>query len=200
MVGVRQFDEEQVLDRVMHVFWRKGAAETTMADLATATGVQRGSLYNAYGGKDVLLSKALSRYAGRWRDRSTAALDDPDPKTAMSGFLDAHIERMRDPANPPGCLVTGVCMEQNDFSTPISAEIEAQFDATEAVLERYFEAAQARGGLTAGRDPRALARFFVATSRAMAVMHKAHRGDLEPVRDVAKTALMVFEDRPGNDD
>ncbi|MEM1049737.1 MAG: TetR/AcrR family transcriptional regulator [Pseudomonadota bacterium] len=192
MVGVRQFDEDKVLDHVMEVFWRKGAGETTMADLASATGVQRGSLYNAYGGKELLLSKALGRYAERWRDKAAAALDDPDPQTAMAGFLGTHMERMRDPINPPGCLVTGVCMEQSDFSTPISAEIEAQFNATEAALKRYFEAAQERGALPADRDPRALARFFVATTRAMAVMHKAHRGSLEPVEDVAKVALTVL--------
>jgi hypothetical protein len=52
MVGIRQFDEQQVIATALDVFWRKGLHDATMQDLAAATGVQRGSLYNAYGDKE----------------------------------------------------------------------------------------------------------------------------------------------------
>ena len=47
MVGARQFDEQEVIAIALDVFWRKGLHDATMQDLATATGVQRGSLYKA---------------------------------------------------------------------------------------------------------------------------------------------------------
>jgi len=46
MAGIRQFDEEAMLEQALELFWQKGFANTTMQDLAAATGVQRGSLYN----------------------------------------------------------------------------------------------------------------------------------------------------------
>ena len=52
MAGVRQFDEQEVIAVALDVFWRKGLHDATMQDLAAATGVQRGSLYNAYGDKE----------------------------------------------------------------------------------------------------------------------------------------------------
>ncbi|WP_297356008.1 helix-turn-helix domain-containing protein [Paraburkholderia sp.] len=48
MAMVRQFDEETVLDKVLDVFWQKGWQATSMADLADAANVQRGSLYHAF--------------------------------------------------------------------------------------------------------------------------------------------------------
>ncbi|UFP93038.1 hypothetical protein [Gloeobacter morelensis] len=52
--------------------------------------------------------------------------------------------------------------------------------------------AQAQGQLEPGRDIRALARFFLATRGAIALMHRA-TGNLEAVRDIAKVALSVFD-------
>ena len=52
MVGTRQFDEDEMLAGALEVFWRKGFTGTSMIDLAEATGIQRGSLYNAYGDKE----------------------------------------------------------------------------------------------------------------------------------------------------
>ncbi|MCZ7153843.1 TetR/AcrR family transcriptional regulator, partial [Salmonella enterica] len=54
MAGVRQFDEGLALDKALALFWQKGYAATSMQELAAATGVQRGSLYNAYGDKETL--------------------------------------------------------------------------------------------------------------------------------------------------
>lgn len=192
VVGVRRFDEAEVAERAMVHFWRHGWEATTMADLAAATGVQRGSLYNAYGAKALILLLALDAYAARWRAPIEAALAEPEPKQAMAAFLDVHLARMADPDTPPGCLATATAMEVSEHEPEIAERIAAQFARTEGALETYFAAAQAAGRLDPTRDPRALARFFVAVSRGMAVMHKAHGGDLTVVREVAREALAVL--------
>ena len=51
MVGTRQFDEDALLEAALRAFWQNGFVATSMIDVAEATGVQRGSLYNAYGDK-----------------------------------------------------------------------------------------------------------------------------------------------------
>ena len=62
MVGARQFDEQEVIATALDVFWRKGLHDATMQDLAAATGVQRGSLYNAYGDKETIFLRAFDEY------------------------------------------------------------------------------------------------------------------------------------------
>jgi AcrR family transcriptional regulator len=92
MVGIRQFDEDKVLADALDLFWRKGLRATSMPDLAAATGVQRGSLYNAFGGKEDLFLLAFDRYAARFLETARKSLDAPAADVALARFLDAALE------------------------------------------------------------------------------------------------------------
>ena len=59
----REFDVEKALDRALKVFWRKGYEGATLADLTRAMGINRPSLYAAFGNKEALFRKVLDRYA-----------------------------------------------------------------------------------------------------------------------------------------
>ena len=91
MVGVRQFDEQEVIAQALDVFRRKGLSEATMQDLAAATGVQRGSLYNAYGDKEAIFVRAYDQYAREFFEIAAKALsgakaaeEDPNIAAAMA--------------------------------------------------------------------------------------------------------------------
>ncbi|GIP23721.1 TetR/AcrR family transcriptional regulator [Paenibacillus sp. J22TS3] len=62
MVRKREFDEEQALDAAMRLFWEKGYEASSLSDLTAAMGIQRPSLYLAFGDKQGLYEKALNRY------------------------------------------------------------------------------------------------------------------------------------------
>ena len=61
----RTFDMDQALDQALQVFWEKGYAGTSIADLTEAMGVNPPSLYAAFGNKEKLFKKALDRYETR---------------------------------------------------------------------------------------------------------------------------------------
>lgn len=194
MSGVRKFDEEAVLDTVMTVFWRDGYGATSMADLAAATGVQRGSLYHAYGGKEDLLLRALDHYGQRHGAPVRQALRHPDPVQAMACFLDSHLRRMADPSNPSGCLMCQTALECGGRDPAPSDRVRAHFRRTETALREALECWRADGRLSADTDAAGLARFYLGVSRGMAVLHRAY-GDLDAARDVARTALSVLAGR-----
>ncbi len=75
MERLRQFDEDVVLEKVLAVFWAQGWQAPSMAALAQAADVQRGSLYHAYGSKEHLFQLAFDRYAARVLAESRQALD-----------------------------------------------------------------------------------------------------------------------------
>ena len=58
----RAFDAEKALDRALQVFWRKGYEGTSLPDLTKAMGINRPSLYAAFGNKEALFRKAIDRY------------------------------------------------------------------------------------------------------------------------------------------
>lgn len=192
MAGVRQFDEDAVLEAVMETFWEKGYGGTAMADLAAAAGVQRGSLYHAYGDKEALLLRALERYGERYGGAAREALADPDPRRAIERFLESHLDRMAEASTPDGCLMCQTAMECGGRD-PVPAEaVKANFLRTEAALRETLERGRAAGKLPKDTDTQALARFFLGVTRGMAVLHRVY-GDLEPVRDAARTALSVLD-------
>jgi len=63
---------------------QNGFAATSMIDVAEVTGVQRGSLYNAYGDKERLFLLAYERYSSQFLDSVRLALSEPDPVVALT--------------------------------------------------------------------------------------------------------------------
>jgi TetR/AcrR family transcriptional repressor of nem operon len=62
MARHKAFDQEDVLDKAVAVFWAKGYEATSMQDLVDAMGIQRGSLYATFGSKQQLFLQSLERY------------------------------------------------------------------------------------------------------------------------------------------
>ncbi len=58
----RSFDKEKALDAALQVFWRKGYEGASMADLTSAMGIEKPSLYAAFGDKEQLFLQVLDHY------------------------------------------------------------------------------------------------------------------------------------------
>ena len=192
MSGVKQFDEDAVITRAMTLFWEKGYGATTMSDLAEATGVLRGSLYNAYGDKDGIMLRALDCYAEQQGAPARNALAAADVRTAIGGFLDAHIARMANKDNPSGCLMCQTALELGERDSEIADKVRMQFQRTETALGDALRAGQDNGQLAATANVTELARFYLGVSRGMAVLHRAYR-DLDAVRDAARASLRLLD-------
>ena len=72
MARPREFDEIDVIENLMNVFWDKGYEAASMQDLVAATGLLKGSLYGAFGDKQSLYLTALKQYD---RTRIQAGID-----------------------------------------------------------------------------------------------------------------------------
>ena len=84
MARPRRFDPDEVVDRSMREFWERGYRDTSVDDIVEATGVQPGSLYNAFpGGKRGLFLKALDRYSKLVVPEKMGALEEPGAGRAV---------------------------------------------------------------------------------------------------------------------
>lgn len=102
----RQFDEEQVLDELVALFWRQGFAQTSMADLVAASGVHKPSLYRTFGTKDELVVTVLRRYLAERRavlDAMVARVRDG--VDGVHDFLDRFESEVVDDPARNGCMV-----------------------------------------------------------------------------------------------
>jgi TetR/AcrR family transcriptional repressor of nem operon len=192
MAGVRQFDEGEMLDKALEVFWRKGLRATTMLDLAEATGVQRGSLYNAYGGKDDIFLLAFDAYMARFLTSAAEGLEAPDPKDGLAALFDGAIASMTRGTPAYGCLSTRTATEAVRDDPRLRPKLRGMLDELHRIVLAALstEAARARLAVT----PDEAADLVVTFTRGLAVMERVY----QDADGLAKTAgALVRANRPG---
>lgn len=101
----RRFDESEVVDRAMELFWTRGYEGTSVADLTAELGVHPGSLYRTFGDKHTLFLRALDRYRETQAKALAPALLAGGPvlpkiRAVLVGFIELAAEQER----PRGCL------------------------------------------------------------------------------------------------
>ncbi|WP_164738355.1 TetR/AcrR family transcriptional regulator [Aquabacter cavernae] len=180
MAGRRQFDEEQVLGAAERLFRAQGYGATSMLDLSRATGVQRGSLYNAFGDKEHVFLKTFARYRTRFLEAAETALATPDLRAGLSAFLRIAVANMT--AGPArGCLSTRLATEGAGAGAKVCEEVRELLDALDALLLSAFS----RPGTGCALPPDHAARLVVAFTRGLAVMERVHgdAGQLQAMGD-----------------
>lgn len=101
----RQFVIEDALDRAVEVFWRKGYEASSLDDLTTAMGINRPSLYAAFGDKATLFARCIDRYGDTITAPLLLALAGADVHVALKDYLAGAAGIAADPDRPSGCLI-----------------------------------------------------------------------------------------------
>jgi AcrR family transcriptional regulator len=173
MVGTRQFDEDALLEAALQTFWQNGFAATSMIDVAAATGVQRGSLYNAYGDKEQLFMLAFERYANRFLDFVREALANSDPALALTVLFERLVANMSEGAPSRGCLTTKTTLELPLAGKAIEARVKRLIEDFTALLRQALSTPVARRRLRC--EPDIAADLVFTFTRGLAVMERAYR-------------------------
>jgi AcrR family transcriptional regulator len=183
MGRARAFDADEALDRAMTVFWRKGYEGASLSDLTEAMGINRPSLYAAYGNKEQLFRKALERYGEGPSSYEREALVQPTAREVAEGLLRGAAEVQTDPATPAGCLATLGTTYCAEDSSAVGKVVIASRLASHAAIRKRFERARAEGDLPADANPKDLTKYIGAVVCGMAVLAAsgATRKDLERV-------------------
>ncbi|MEV6561083.1 TetR/AcrR family transcriptional regulator [Nocardia sp. NPDC051756] len=102
----RNFDRKIALERAMELFWERGYRGTTLTDLTTALGVNRPSMYAAFGNKEALFREAVTLYSDNLRIPVERALrGESTTRAAIAKTLHTYAEAFTEPGTPLGCLV-----------------------------------------------------------------------------------------------
>jgi AcrR family transcriptional regulator len=172
----RAFDVDKALDRALKVFWRKGYEGASLPDLTRAMGINRPSLYAAFGNKEALFRKAIDRYAAGPASHVKEALNQPTALAVTKRLLGGSIDLITDSRNPRGCFMVQGALACGDDADRIRRELVKRRAAFEAALAERFERALAEGDLPAD------------AGMAVQAAGGATRGELMRVADLALRA------------
>lgn len=192
MVGVRQFDESAALAAALETFWSQGLAATTMPDLARATGVQRGSLYNAYGDKETIFLRAFDLYEDRFLKAVEVSLTQDDAGALLRSVFETAIANMTAGSPPRGCLTTKTAVDGSTASALVHDRLRVLVERLSTMLEAACSRPSIAQQLTL--SPPEAAAVIVTFTRGLAVMERIV-GDSDFLSRTASSLTRSLVDR-----
>lgn len=187
----RTFDTEKALEKAMKVFWRRGYEGATLPELTKAMGINRPSMYAAFGNKESLFRKVMEKYASGPGAQMCAALQLTTARAVAEAMLHASTELLGNTKNPKGCLGIQGALACGDSADGVRKDLANRRRAQEAALRERFERAQAEGDLTARANAADLARYICTVMQGMSVQASGGTGR-EELETVARMAMRVW--------
>jgi AcrR family transcriptional regulator len=186
----RTFNIDIALEQALLLFWRKGYLGTSLTDLTEAMGINRPSLYAAFGNKETLFRKALDRYRDRHAAYYRDALEEPTARRAIERMMQGVVDLVTNPDNPSSCLMAQSLLACVDSDDPLHQKLVERQVATEIAIRDRFKRAVSEGDLPPDADPAALARFVLTVNAGLSVQAAGGASRTELLQ-VVQTALQA---------
>lgn len=186
----RQFDVDEALDRALEVFWRHGYEGASLPALTEAMGINRPSLYAAFGNKEELFRRALDRYAEGPAAHVRKALAEPTARAVAQRLLYGTVDLLANPKHPSGCFLVQGALACSPASEGVRQAAAKRRASGLALIRRRLRRAVSEGDLPADADPVDLARYVSAMMQGLAVQAAsgAKRDELTRIADLAMRA------------
>ncbi|MGW8754539.1 TetR/AcrR family transcriptional regulator [Bacillus wiedmannii] len=174
MARTREFDEDQVLDAAMQLFWEKGYEATSLSDLTSRMGIQRPSIYSAFGDKKELFEAALRRYTmSRASDIRNRLQSHSSVKESFSIFFADVVneEYAGDLSKGCFCINTMVELAPHDERFEILTREHQMYLAV--IFQETIERGIQSGELEVTTDAKSLAQALIVALIGLTVMMKS---------------------------
>lgn len=169
----RAYDPDEALAKAMGAFWDKGYTATSLDEISAATGMNRPSLYAAFGDKQAIYLKAIERYrAGPAVKNALASgrtLRDALQrvyKAALAIYLDGD-------QGARGCFVIGTAATEAVTNPLVREQLAGVLHDVDDAFEARIRQARTEGELPPEADPKTLAKIASATLHSLAIRARA---------------------------
>ncbi|NOU25314.1 MAG: TetR/AcrR family transcriptional regulator [Methylotenera sp.] len=163
------FKQDEALDKALEVFWSHGYEGTSMAELTDALGINKPSIYAAFGNKEALFRKALARYTGGPVAFVGEAMKAPTARQTVERLLTGAAEFFSDKSTPNGCMIVQGALTCGQSSQTIQQELIAYRKGFEVNLSKRFELAKQQGDLPQHVNSQQLAKYIATIHQGMSI-------------------------------
>lgn len=192
MARTKDFDEDEVLQKAVNLFWSKGYNGTSMQDLVDGLGISRSSLYDTYGDKHTLFIRSLENYKEASTKKMCNIISNAvSAKDAVKQLLELTALELIDDSEHKGCFMTNSAVEV----APHDAQVGTMLCQSEQLVEDSFYLAikkgQESGEITNKQDARAIARFIFNNVKGLRVSAKS-TSDKKIFDDIINLTMSVL--------
>ena len=166
----RAFDREAALRRAMAVFWERGYEGTSTADLCQALGINKPSLYAAFGNKEALFREAVDLYDRTEGAALQCALErEPTARAAVEAMLRENAVAYCEESKPRGCMIVLAALIGATENAAVRRFLTQTRAKGEAELQDRIERGQRDGDVPPDADAAAMAAFFTTVQQGLSV-------------------------------
>ncbi|MDH5163888.1 TetR/AcrR family transcriptional regulator [Heyndrickxia oleronia] len=187
MARLREFDEEKALDAAMHLFWEKGYSATSLSDLTAKMGIQRPSLYAAFGDKEGLFEAALRRYTKLHASKVRIKLQNRPVKEGIRTFFEELVEEEFKKETDKGCFCINTMVELASHNEKFEILTREHQMYLSVLFQELIDEGIRNGEFTNNLNSKALAQMLVTSLVGLTVMIKSR-----PERSFIDNSLAVI--------
>jgi len=192
----RSFDKQQVLDKAMRLFWENGYSGTSLSDLTARTGINKPSLYAAFGNKEELFKASMEHYSQQYGLPVLQKLLEPETAPLakrLKAYMLATAQLVTDPHLPKGCMIVNSSCEAGSEAIPeeISKKLADIKKSHNDFFIDFFRKEQAQGRLNKKYDVTQITSYINAVIYGMGVLASsgAATKSLNDIVDIAVTNI-----------
>ena len=177
---------DRLIESARYLFWERGYAGTSMADLLQHSGVNSGSFYHFFESKEALLREVLESYLGALRPMvvNPAFATTAEPVARIFAILAGYRERILQTECRYGCPLGRLALEIDPENRPAHKLIAENFQGWIGAVRECVD--QIKDQLPPGTDPDDLATYVLAVMEGGVMLSRSY-GSVEPFdRSVAQ--------------
>lgn len=193
MPRTKQFNEEEVLNKAMELFWKKGFHATSIQDLVDYLGINRASIYDTYGGKNALFDKAFQNYREiSFESLRTLLLSEPDIKKGFRKLFQLAIEDTRTDALQKGCFVVNTITELVPGDSILLEKLKQNSANAEQLFTSYIQKGMEEGNIDASKNAKAIAFTLFTLFNGLRVLAKIEQNP-QKLTEMVDTGLSILD-------
>lgn len=176
----------------MDRFWSYGYQATSIQDLVDNMGINRGSLYGTYRGKEALFETALACYMKQVISGFIDILENSEEGLgSIERVLNTLAEAIRFDPEKRGCFLTNTAVGLVPEDRALRRKVVTYFKRIEAAFECALKRAQSRGEIKASANVYALSWYLISSVQGLLVMRKVI-SDEDVLKDVVSITMSAL--------
>ncbi|WP_342565383.1 TetR/AcrR family transcriptional regulator [Paenibacillus sp. FSL R7-0345] len=187
MARLREFDEEKALDAALQLFWEKGFEATSLSDLTSAMGIQRPSIYSAFGDKKALFEAALRKYTrSHAADVRARFQNHSSVREEFRTFFENLVETEYSQSTSRGCFCINTMVELSPHDEKFEILTREHQMYLSVIFEEAIERGLQSGELDDSVNAKSLAQTLTVSLIGLTVLMKSR-----PERSFVDNAVTV---------
>lgn len=187
-----EITRDRILASARELFNSKGFNATTINDLVAATGMQKGSLYFYFSGKDAIAQEVLKEATCEFMEFLRVALAGDNPGESIEKFFRSALDKHLATGFIGGCIFGNTALEMSDSNPEFSGAIDRVFDEWIDRVAFAVAGAQKNGQIRADVKSDALARQIIATIEGGIMMSRLKKAE-QPMKECLETLRITLD-------